>query len=326
MNSQIVDVEGRPRAALTSNIIAIPFAYEQNTSSGVNIHAERALQIYLKNVCVATVSAKHNNPECVVALITNLNSDDFSDSIANILRDNEIEIIKVPFDRFRFPADYLWSLAFYKLCALSHLVDMGYEKICYMDADVYIQGSFDALWQECEENLLLYDINHGLNTKDYQIICNEFDQYFESKKPKFITHYGGEFFLSNKENALRFLVYANQVYHSMISRGFQTTKGDEFILSISAHFMRDSVKNAGAYIYRFWSGVGFHLVSTCYRYNAVTVLHLPAEKERGIIRLFEKYIKNRCIPANRVVWRICRLSGMPFIDQMKSILKIIIRK
>ena len=42
---------------------------------------------------------------------------------------------------------------------------MKYESICYMDTDVYIQGSFDAIWTECRQNIMLYDINHGLNTR-----------------------------------------------------------------------------------------------------------------------------------------------------------------
>ena len=37
---------------------------------------------------------------------------------------------------------------------------MKYESICYMDTDVYIQGSFDAIWTECRQNIMLYDINH----------------------------------------------------------------------------------------------------------------------------------------------------------------------
>ena len=40
----------------------------------------------------------------------------------------------------------------------------------------------------------------------------------------------------------------------MLQKNFITTKGDEFILSLAANEMRESIKNAGAYIYRFWTG------------------------------------------------------------------------
>ena len=310
----------------TDRIIAIPFAYEQDMNSGVNIRRDGALQVYLKNICVASISAKRYNPECVVAMVTNLNSDEIPEEIVDVFRDNKIEIINAPFDQFRFPADYLWSLAFYKLCALSHLVELGFKKICYLDADVYIQGSFEALWQECDEKLLLYDINHGLNTKDYQIICSEFDEFFADNKTKYITHYGGEFFAANLEDAKRFLTYAEQVYNTMISRNIKTTKGDEFILSISAHYMRESVKNAGAYIFRFWSGIDFRLVSTCYKFNAVTVLHLPAEKEKGILKIYNRFICKGDIPSNEEVWKICRLSKVPCIDKVKSIAHSVLRR
>lgn len=68
---------------------------------------------------------------------------------------------------------------------------MKYESICYMDTDVYIQGSFDAIWTECRQNIMLYDINHGLNTRDYVLLCDEIESYCGQRK--LITHYGGEF-------------------------------------------------------------------------------------------------------------------------------------
>ena len=57
---------------------------------------------------------------------------------------------------------------------------MKYESICYMDTDVYIQGSFDAIWTECRQNIMLYDINHGLNTRDYVLLCDEIESSKET--------------------------------------------------------------------------------------------------------------------------------------------------
>ena len=79
---------------------------------------------------------------------------------------------------------------------MKHLCECDYDTICYMDADVYIQGGFDAIWKECEENILLYDINHGLNTKDYIELCDEVEKF--NGGYGLITHYGGEFFTAKK--------------------------------------------------------------------------------------------------------------------------------
>ncbi len=47
------------------NLICIPFAYEENMNSGVNvsIKGKGKIEIYLKNACVALISAKYYNPD-----------------------------------------------------------------------------------------------------------------------------------------------------------------------------------------------------------------------------------------------------------------------
>lgn len=308
----------------TNRIIAFPFAFQANMNSGVNIRKEKALETYLKNICVAAISAKHYNPDCFVAFVTSLDSKDIPDFTTQLLQGHGVEIIHIPFDRFCFEPDYPWSLAFYKLCALSHLIEKGFDSICYLDADVFIQGSFDPIWKECRQNLLLYDINHGLQTENYRQICSEFAAFSGWKEPEYITHYGGEFFCADLPRAREFHAIAEKIYKEMLSQHFRTTKGDEFIVSLSANAMKGSVKNAGAYIFRFWSGVRFHLVSTCYLYNAVTVLHLPAEKERGMTRLYNRFISKGRFPANETVWRVCRLSRQPILDRTaRVVLKMI---
>ena len=236
----------------------------------------------------------------------------------------EIKVMEIPFDQFRFQGSYTWALAFYKLCVLKKLSCMKYESICYMDTDVYIQGSFDAIWTECRQNIMLYDINHGLNTRDYVLLCDEIESYCGQRK--LITHYGGEFFAASAENAKAFVDTCEQVYYEMLQKNFITTKGDEFILSLAANEMRESIKNAGAYIYRFWTGAGFRLISTCYEYNRITILHLPAEKEQGMLKIYDKYIKIGKIPVDEKVWKTFRLNRIPFLDKIKKMLRNTIMK
>lgn len=225
------------------NLICIPFAYEENMNSGVNvsIKGKGKIEIYLKNACVALISAKYYNPDSDVALVTNLGRGNIPEEFLSIFDKWEIKVMEIPFDQFRFQGSYTWALAFYKLCVLKKLSCMKYESICYMDTDVYIQGSFDAIWTECRQNIMLYDINHGLNTRDYVLLCDEIESYCGQRK--LITHYGGEFFAASAENAKAFVDICEQVYYEMLQKNFITTKGDEFILSLAANEMRESIKN-----------------------------------------------------------------------------------
>lgn len=199
----------------------------------------------------------------------------------------------------------------------------------YLDTDVYIQDNFESIWREVEQKILLYDINHGLNVEDYRSFCNEVKIFKNLKDQMYITHYGGEFFASNYKNAVQFTMYAERIYEEMVRKEFQTSKGDEFILSLVANEMKEIIKNAGAYIYRFWTGSDFRLVSTCYEYNKVLILHLPAEKEKGLIKLYTNNIKKGQFPSEEKVWRICRLKhrklleyigykGIKFLDKIKK--------
>lgn len=303
------------------NIIVTPFAYKNKYGGGVNLSASgnERIVFYLRNACVALVSAKHFNKNADVILATNLLESEIPLEILNVLKREEIKIITIPYDEFCFPAEYTWSLAFYKLCVLKHLCNTGFEKIVYLDTDVYIQGNFESIWKEVEQNILLYDINHGLEVEDYRILWREVESFMDSKERLYITHYGGEFFASNYKNAVQFVIHAERIYEEMVRKEFQTSKGDEFILSLAANEMKEIIKNAGAYICRFWTGTDFRLVSTCYEYNKVLILHLPAEKEKGLLKLYTNNIKKGQFPLEKSVWKICRLKHRTFFDYLKYI-------
>ena len=269
------------------NLIFIPFAFKTGVKTGANIHKkENGVDIYCKNLCVSLVSAKRQNPNDDVALVTNL---DIPKDYEAILSKNNIMTIKIPFDEFVFDKDYKWGLAFYKLCALSHIVrEYDYDNYAYMDADTYVQRSFENIWKECEYSILMYDINYGLHIKDYGRICAQLKDFDE--KLTYPTQYGGEFFAANRKSATQFSEECMRVYKQMIERKFVTTMGDEFIATVAANNMKKDMKNAGAYIFRFWTG-SFRYISTCYEQNAIAILHVPDEKEGGMVKLYDKYIR-----------------------------------
>ena len=110
------------------------------------------------------------------------------DEIVDVLKRENVEIVTIPYDEFCFPAEYTWSLVFYKLCVLKHLCAEGFEKLIYLDTDVYIQGNLESIWREVEQKILLYDINHGLEVEDYKGLCCEVNNFVGGRTPIHILH------------------------------------------------------------------------------------------------------------------------------------------
>lgn len=289
---------------LGKNIIMIPYADIIGANTGVNLKkTSLRKKIYLENCCVALLSAKHYNPDCTIALVTNT---DIPTEYASLLHRNNIEIITAPFDSFSFDNQYTWALAFYKLCALNYVsVHHPHDAYCYLDSDVCIQNDFSAIWEECAAHIMMYDINHGLQVEHYRHFLKEIESFTET--PQLITHYGGEFFAANHKNTLLFLEHCHSIYNEMQKKRFVTTHGDEFITSLAAKELGSLIKNAGAYIFRFWTG-GFRLVSTCHQNNPVFILHVPAEKEYGMRRLYCRYIRKGQVPKKKTLWRFLHIT------------------
>lgn len=289
-----------------NNIILIPFAFLKSYSGGVNLKgSDNKQDLYLKNCCVSCVSAKKNAGEDTdVALVTNLA---VPEKYGDILKMAGVKIFKYDFDHFNFNGTYDWALAFYKLNALYHAVkELDYDNYAYLDSDVYVQGSFEDVWKECSKKIMMYDICHGLQVEDYQRFLKETNDFLDEESLG-LTHYGGEFFAANKENAQAFVEECISIYEEMMQKSFQTSMGDEFISSLAAARLADRVRNAGAYIYRFWTR-RFHLMSTNYEYNPVTVLHVPQEKDFGMLKIFDRYVDHGKLPSKKKVWQLLHLS------------------
>lgn len=168
----------------------------------------------------------------------------------------------------------------------------------------------------------MYDINHGLTSPDYRRIVQEFQDFGVSS---YITHYGGEFFAASYKNAKDFIIECKSIYNKMICNNFITTSGDEFIISLAANNYKNKIKNAGAYIFRFWTG-SFYLISTCYKFNPVLILHLPGEKNKSILKIFNRYVKRNKFPRKKQVHRFSHLTHRSLETILKQIAKKILRK
>lgn len=160
---------------MEKGLIIIPYANKMAYQGGVNLKntdVDKSVDVYLKNCCVACISAKTNSGESAdVALVTNI---DVPDPYKDMLTSNGIKIIVAEFNDFDFGGNYLWGLAFYKLCALKAALRVtDYKYYAYMDSDVFVQSDFRNIWKECDERILMYDICHGLQVEHYRHFLSE---------------------------------------------------------------------------------------------------------------------------------------------------------
>ncbi len=280
--------------------------------------------VYLKNCSVALISAKWRNKNDDVAFVTNLIESEIPIKYRSLLKENDILIWHVPFQSFVFPSDFSWGLAFYKLCALKELVCEKYEEyqnLCYLDSDVYISGSLDNIWQECNQHILLYDILHGLNDINYNHFLKDVCNLYDDKG--IITHYGGEFFASNMENAKKFISECEAIYRDIKEKNLKFSCGDEFITSLAADSLKTNIHNAGAYCGRYWTGSYYRSFQA---YKDGVIWHVPAEKQRGMLKLYSRYISKGKIPPNENVARILHLNHQGTVDKIKKIIKDILKR
>lgn len=118
-------------------------AWDERKSSGVNLGKGKGPRPYFESAAVSLWSAKKSNPNWDMVLVTNT---DVPVDILRVLETFETKIIKQPFDKFSFPFDISWHLAYYKLCALDILVSSNaYDQLCLLDTDTWVMGSLDEL-------------------------------------------------------------------------------------------------------------------------------------------------------------------------------------
>ena len=275
-----------------------------------NADANRGREVYYRCIVVALVSAKQQNPDCEVALVTNTPLPaPFDQQLARA----GVTIYQCPCDRFRFGADLPWSLAFYKLCALDWVLNhLTFDRCALLDTDTYTQYPLTDLWREADEAVLLYQVPHPASQPMAAAISGCCDALYPETAPHVLTHFGGELVAGSASQLRAFLSLCRTIYEEMQARNVLPQDGDEVILCIAAwRSLRSGqpVRAANAYIWRYWLGARHYFVSTNYCLVPICVLHLPGSgKDRQLKLLYRRYTKRGTFPSRKGVWRMC---GMP---------------
>lgn len=283
-----------------NRLIFTAFAFKQGYETSAQTGKKASLstvEMYMENIFVALTSAKLHNPQDTVMLVTNIPP---AKEWGSRFQEAGIKILQIPFDTYILPQRFLWSLAFYKLCALKALLAEGtYQQYLMLDNDTYTTGPYDELWLEAQEALLFYPVGHAYLHPDRQIITREWKKLYPDKTGCPV-HLGGEFAAGSLEELRRFMKLADGVYQKIQEIDFciDEKNGDETIWSIAALLAEEEripVRSSGPYLYRFWTEA-FYLVSTVTVANPVRIWHLPSEKANGIPRLYQYYQSSKSYP------------------------------
>lgn len=278
------------------NLIMNAFAFKEDYATsmqlGKNIDAG-VLELYMQNIFVSLVSAKLHNPEDDVMLVVNM---PIPAKYQELYERHGILIQVIAFDTFVMPKQFVWALAFFKLCALDYITrHTEYEHIVLLDADTVTMRPYTDMWKEADEGILLFAVGHSYSHPDRWAITEAYRKLYEVHTGS-ITHIGGEYICGERKALRGFMRVCTQVYERIRESRFAVFDhaGDEFILSVAAD-RADNIISAAPYIYRYWTE-GFYLVSTNTVSNPVCIWHLPSEKDTGMLRLYRYYQKHGVFP------------------------------
>jgi len=283
------------------NLIVSAFAFKEGLMTSIQLNKpadSTTTEMYLKNLMVSLASAKMLNPDDDVCLCTNI---DLPGDWNARFQKAGITVLKREFDSFVLPDKFQWSLAFYKMCVLNGLVkEGGYDRYLLLDADTYTTHDYKDLWAEADKGIVLYPLGHTYSHPDRDVIRRDFERLCpEEAKVLPITHYGGEFVCGTKEALVRFMDVCLDLFAKASGNNFdvEATIGDESLWSIAAALLYKEIPviPATPYIFRFWTE-DFYLVSTVTVSNPVSIWHLPAEKDKGFIRMYNAYVKTGRFP------------------------------
>ncbi len=288
-----------------NKLVFIPLAHKEHFLMAKNVvsNSDVAVNLYIKNAFVSLMSVKNHNKDVDVALVTNIN---IPDDLSALFIENSILIISAPFDSFCMPPDNRWSLTFYKICALKYIIEhLDYEYVLELECDMYCFSPFSDLWQDMEDKVFMLENNFRYNHPNRILYSEIYHKCYNDNSSHIISKAGCGFIGGKRHSLFKFIEECSAIYNYLQNNISQISKeaGDELYTSLYFSKYPERVRNAGAYVDVYWTG-NFYYTSTNYIYDAVSIVHLPDEKNLGMIMVFDYFIKHRRLPSNKVLYSI----------------------
>lgn len=289
---------------MSKKLIFVPLAYKKNysMSANINLNNEKGIEIYLKNALVLLVSIQKYNSDVQTAVVTNF---EIPDSFKEIYKKNNILMCKTSFEDYTMPSNFKWSLAFFKIRALEYVItELDYDYYLELDSDEICIGSIEDMWMELEDKILMFvskfRYKHPTRCLYSDIYNKIYGNGLENRK---IVKTGGGFIAGSKKQISLFIDECKFIYLYLKDNIEILDKsiGDELYSSIYYAKYPDRVGDASPYVDVYWTG-NFYYVSTNYLFDAISLVHLPDEKQRGLIYLYEYFMKEGKLPTEKTVF------------------------
>lgn len=275
--------------------------------SGANLWKgdDDRVSLYLKNACVSLISLKLRNPDCDVALCTNIS---VPDRFKSLLEEKEVGIIEIPYDDYLFPEGMRWSLTFYKFKVMEYLLaNTGYEQYLMLDTDTYCARNFGCMWENAELGILMCLNTAPLDSDNSVKAYNEAEALYPRMDHGTRYYWAGGELAATREDFSFLSSECRKIYEDMISKGVETSLGDEYVWYVFDKLNPHRIIPGNAYWDHYWTYEGYYHISTTYYYDKKPLWHMPVEKSRGMLTLFDYYEKHRRFPNQRRLWHMLHL-------------------
>jgi hypothetical protein len=279
-------------------------SYPQNSGPA---YTESFRDTYRRCIYIFFASAKESNPDARLVLFLNAtwstNASKVSKEVEERLIQLGVEIIVIPFTFGTSPTTNLWKNQFFVLDAIKY----AYTNWCsnnlllILDSDIIWNPHVDSekFWAELLEfGLLTYevpytdsDVINGLSRRDLTTISQEIEQ----RNTTIIPYLGGEFIafdMSYIEGIFLRIQKDYAAHLSRIARELPTFTEEAHFLSHIFSVLGYPHHDASHFIKRIWT-MFRKFQNSDESDMSLLLLHVPAEKNYGIRRLYKMSLKDR---------------------------------
>lgn len=292
------------------NLIFEALAYDNSANISPSLggipQKSSVFDIYIKNTIISLVSIKKNNPNVDVGLVINI---DLDEKWSQILKSNGIIIWKCPFESYKMPQSFVYSLSYYKLCAFDYLLQhTDYKRYCFMDCDTIAVKSFDDIWIEVENAFLIIPNESSYKAKVRGEINSLFTR-LTGEDNKTLTHFSSGFIAGKKSDLITVLNLCSDTYQQLMGlKNLIINGGDEIVWSLSLFRFPNRIHSPRAYcLLSFASATNYWIDKEYYDDPNVIMWHLPGDKRYSLIWAYNYYMKKEVLPSMKQMARASRI-------------------
>lgn len=247
---------------------------------------------YYENICVSFASLRLFNPLSSLVLFT---TKEVPEVYFKILRDLKVDIQYV---KVRYILQNDETNKFLGSLFLLDCISTQKRNTLYLDPDVICLSSLEDL-QLNEDTILVYDAQDFVENKVSIQKISTFVSANSISTINEIKYCGGEFFfipqkrVEEIKNNIKKIWKTNKNSKLSIGECLQT---EEHFLTLAIHNLH-SVETTNS-ISRLWTTRTYRRIPK--NYSELILIHLPAEKDNGISKLFEMIFHDQELPDLRI--------------------------